>query len=352
MMPRKIIGKVHQREEKELVYSVREAVDNYLKAIKKLSEQTQREYREELYVFAAWCRENGILLHQVDNLVVDGFLEHLRETHKPSKRDSLELSSYTLAGYVRVIKAFLAWCVADETYGKQVRATTVSRIESPQIVERIIETFSAEQISALFDACAKEESEHLQMRDRAILALLLDSGIRANELCTLTIGHTHLDPKDAYVRIYGKGRKWGEVGLGEKSRREVARYIRQFREPTVEYEVELATPNLLPRQYKQAVQEALQQARLFVNRYGQPLTTSGLYRMVDRLGEWAGITGVRCSPHTFRHTFAKLFMLNGGDIYRLSKLLRHNSVATTEQYLKSLTMTEARKGAKSVLDTL
>jgi integrase/recombinase XerD len=45
-------------------------------------------------------------------------------------------------------------------------------------------------------------------------------------------------------------------------------------------------------------------------------------------------------------------MRNGGDIYTLSKLLRHSSVKVTEEYLKSLRQSEARKGAKSVLDNL
>lgn len=53
-----------------------------------------------------------------------------------------------------------------------------------------------------------------------------------------------------------------------------------------------------------------------------------------------------------RHTFAAMFIRNGGDIYALSKILRHSSVKVTEEYLKSIQQWEARKTSKSVLDNL
>ena len=197
-----------------------------------------------------------------------------------------------------------------------------------------------------------KRSEHLQLRDLAILAVLLDTGIRATELVTLTIGHVHVEAQDAYIRVFGKGSKWGEVGLGEEARRTVKKYLRMFREPTIDYALQAELAKLPPRQQQQVKKQRTQEQRLFVNRAGQPLTKSGLHQIIARLGEWAGIEGVRCSPHTFRHTFSVNFIRQGGDIYRLSKLLRHTSVKVTENYLKSLQQTEARKGAKSVLDNL
>ena len=330
-------------------------------------EDNSEEYQQELTIFAVWCSHHqivtekgkrqalagdGILLHQVDQHVVRLFLEHLHDTHKPHKRGKKELSSYTLAGYIRVIKVFLNWCLLDPQYEQYTTAMVIARIEKPKIIEVIIETFTPEQIAALFKACDKEESEHLQLRDKAILAVLLDCGLRATELCTLTIGNVSLDSKDAYVRVLGKGRKWGEVGLGEQSRKYVQKYIRQFREPTIEYDVAQQHKSLSSKQIKQQSKDVIQESLVFVNRYGEQLTKSGLCRMMQRLGEKAHIEGVRCSPHSLRHTFAKMFIENGGDIYTLSRLLRHSSVSITEHYLKSLQQSDARKGAKSVLDNL
>lgn len=324
--------------------------------VKRLRPGTQYEYKNALTSFSDWCGSQQVMLHQINANAVQLFLEHLQSTHIPSKTSATQLSSHTLASYVKTIKRFLNWCLLDEQYSEQVKATTIARIKKPKLDEIVLDTFTPEDIEALKKACSKEESEHLRLRDLAIIAVLLDTGIRATELTTLTIEHVHLDPKDSYIRVYGKGRKWGEVGLGEESRRLIGKYIRQFREPTIEHRLETQDGKRMklwsPREKAAARRQYSQGQRLFVNRAGQPLTKSGLYQIITRLGEWAGIEGVRCSPHTFRHTFAVTFIRQGGDIYTLSRLLRHTSVKVTENYLRSLQQTEARKGAKSVYDNL
>ena len=73
--------------------------------------------------------------------------------------------------------------------------------------------------------------------------------------------------------------------------------------------------------------------RLFLSDSGLSLTKSGIQQMLRRLGKQASIRGVRCSPHTFRHTFAKNYLLNGGDIFSLQKILGHSSLASVRVYL-------------------
>lgn len=366
---------IRQRDEHEAIVSVLQAVQDFLASaeVKCLQQKTQDEYTYVLTTFAQWCTEHAVVqnkdhrtwgavradeqhpalaLHSVDDQTVYCFLEHVAKTHTPAKHDVQELSSWTFANYVKNIKRFLNWCVLDEQYCQHVLAVTVKRIKKPKIEQAIIEAFSTEQVEALFKACDKEESEHLALRDKAIVALLLDTGIRENELVTLTIGHVSLDTKDPHVRVLGKGRKWGEVGFGEQTRRYLQKYLRQFREPTIEHRIAAQLKKLPARQQAQTKRQLMSQERFFVNRAGKPMTTSGLYQLIVRLGEWAEVEGVRCSPHTFRHTFAVMFMRGGGDIYQLSKLLRHTSVKVTEEYLKSLRQSEARKGARSIVDNL
>lgn len=367
-MPKNIRA-IKKRNELEPV-TIHEAVADYLATphVKRLSEKTQVNYQYFLGVFARFCAEHSIIqnqktkvwsavsgetyLHEVSDQVVHVFLEHLKATHKPAKASHEEMASWTLATYVKCIKTLLNWCLLDERYGQQVQAVAVGRIKKPKVEADIIEIFSTRQIEALFKACEREESEHLQMRDRAILALLLDTGIRETELVTLTIGNVSLESKDAYARVLGKGNKWGEVGLGEQSRRAIAKYIRMFRDPTIEYAFVQSQRNLSERQFLHAKKQAIASAPVFVNRYGKQLTPAGLYQIIVRLGGWAGIEGVRCSPHTLRHTFAVLFWRRTHDIRTLSKLLRHSSIAVTETYLRSILQSEARRGAPSVLDEL
>ncbi len=359
---------IRQRHESEVLVSVADAVHDFLASadVKSLRPKTQTEYSYVLTTFALWCADhslvqnkkdstwsvvkvrtsyNPITLQKVNAQAIHLFLEHLKATHTPSKKSHTALSSHTIALYVKDIKRLLNWCLFDDLYSQHVQANTVARIKKPQVIEAILDVFSPEQIEALFAACGKEESEHLRLRDRAILSLLFDAGLRATELCTLTIGNISLDSKDPYVRVFGKGSKWGEVGMGEQARRAVQKYVRLFREPTIEH-------SLARGASKRERTHAIQQSLLFVNRAGKPLTKSGLGQLIDRLGDWADIQGVRCSPHTCRHTFSVMFIRNGGDIYTLSKLLRHSSVKVTENYLKALQQSEARQRGKSLLDNL
>lgn len=322
--------------------SVRDAVDEYLTSIKRLKSKTQDEYKSKLGYFVDYCTEHKIYLSDISARVIDDFLEHMKRTHKPCKAGRDEISSSTLASEVRIIKIFLNWCLEDEEYCERVKPAVIRRIKNVKITQEIIETFSADQIEALFKACDKEESEHLQMRDRAIVAVLLDTGIRASELIHLRLCDVSLSAKDSYIQVFGKGDKWGEVGLGSQSRKYLQKYIRMYRDPTIEYQVKK----------KEIDDKKRNQAVVFVGRSGSSLTVSGLQQIIERLGDWAHVKNVRCSPHTFRHTFARMFVENGGDVYKLSKLLRHSSIKTTEEYLKSLEQSEARKGTKSVLDNL
>jgi integrase/recombinase XerD len=338
----KNIQRIKKREPEEFIVTVEEAVDEYLASIKRLRPSTQREYQYKLGLFVRWCKVQSVYLRDVSAKIVDMFLDDMKKTHKPCKAGKTEISSSTLASQVRIIKIFLNWCLEDEQYGEYVKPTVVKRIKNIKVIQEIIDTFSPEQIEALFRACDKEISEHLQLRDRAIVALLVDTGIRASELIGLTMGNVSLNPRDAYIRVFGKGGKWGEVGLGDRARRALGKYIRTFREPTIEHQIK----------QREMRKEDKDKARVFVGHSGDQLTANGLHQTIERLGKWAHIKDVRCSPHTFRHTFSRMFMENGGDIYKLSKLLRHTSVKTTEEYLKTLQHSEVRKGAKSVLDNL
>src|SRR5947209_18449069 len=100
---------------------------------------------------------------------------------------------------------------------------------------------------------------------------MLETGIRANETVTLEIGNVSLDPRDAYIRVLGKGQKWGEVGLGEQSRRLLQQYIRMFREPTLEHALKQEYQNLPPKQFKKISAQAMAREPVFMNRAGREL---------------------------------------------------------------------------------
>ena len=69
---------------------------------------------------------------------------------------------------------------------------------------------------------------------------------------------------------------------------------------------------------------------------------NGVNQLLQRIGERAGISGVRISPHTFRHTFARGWLENGGEIFKLSRVLGHSEMQTTQIYLRDFQSREAR----------
>lgn len=146
----------------------------------------------------------------------------------------------------------------------------------------------------------------------SIIYLLLDTGMRASELCALTLADVNRSSGD--LRVLGKGNKWRTVHMALSARRALWRYLEAHRRGA-----EVGEP-------------------LFTgfrgHTPGAPLTKFGLSQLIRKAGERAGIEGVRCSPHTFRHTFAINFLRNGGDLFQLQALLGHEDIAIVRRYVQ------------------
>jgi integrase/recombinase XerD len=216
-------------------------------------------------------------------------------------------------GYVRTLKAFYSWTVREE----HVEHNPMTKIPVPKAPIKIINTFSLEQLSSLVNLCDRSNGQGY--RNLAIILLLLDSGIRVSELVGIEIGDVNL--AEGYIKIKrAKGNKERIVPIGSLVQKSLWKYINCYRSKPV---TDMVT-------------------RLFLSEYGLPLTKSGIQQMLRRYGKQADITGTRCSPHIFRHTFAKNYLLNGGDIFSLQKILGHSSLASVRLYL-NLFATDVKK---------
>ena len=213
------------------------------------------------------------------------------------------LSPRTLAGYTRVLKLFFNW-VQREGYTEH----NPSRLlRMPKGSTKVVETFSSDQIERLLGA-VDIKSMH-GFRDLCIMLLLLDTGIRLSELTNLEIPDVDLERGE--IKVRGKGDKERVVPIGANVQRVLWKYIHMYRP-------EPAHPNV---------------QNLFLSIQGYGLSTSRVYHMISRYGRKAGLQGVRCSPHTIRHTFAKNFLLNGGDLFTLQKILGHRSLDVVRLYV-------------------
>jgi site-specific recombinase XerD len=307
----------------EKYMQVREAVEEFLFAKSVLSRATQRGYRIRLTAFVAWCEEQELSLEQLTARHIRAFVDAI-SARKGQRGEPLKSSTVRL--YALTTKIFLAWCAQEEDFKETVSQKMLARVQLPKEEQVVIETFSPEQVEAMLRATEKQP---FAVRDKAIVSVLLDSGVRAGELCGLTLDCVWLDTDDSYLRVTGKGRKQREVPLGRTARIALRRYITRYRQ-----------------QPKNKVDQ-----HVFLSRTGAPITISGLEQIIEQIGERAHIKNVRCSPHTLRHTFACTYLLNGGDLYRLSRLLGHSSLTISLRYLQAIKDKQARQG-QSVLDHL
>jgi site-specific recombinase XerD len=181
--------------------------------------------------------------------------------------------------------------------------TLLKRLDAPRVPKKLIATFTPAHITAMLQHCGKGFTG---LRNTALLFVLLDCGLRATECCTLT--QAQIRWEERVFIVWGKGDKERRVPFGEATTRALRAYL--SRRSSVE------TP------------------QVFVTVYGDPLTPRCLHAILSKLGTRAGVEGVRCSPHTFRHTCAVSFLRRGGDVFSLQKLLGHTDLSMTRRYVE------------------
>lgn len=151
-------------------------------------------------------------------------------------------------------------------------------------------------------------------RDAALMVLLYDSGIRVNELCTLTPNQIRIE-KPCHVAVYGKGRKRRIVPL-----------------------LSATMDILIPYMKESGLLDSEQQNNpLFFNRQGNCLTRSGVRYIIRKysvkLSEADADTHI--SPHTFRHSKAMHLLQSGNPLVVIQSVLGHSDIKTTMVYARA-----------------
>jgi len=285
---------------------------------------SQIRTQHSLTVFSAFCEQRNIGISDINNRIITDFVEYLKESRPANKRGATQVSSWTVANFIRQVKSMLKWAAEDElTYSDYVDANTIKHITVPRRDEILIETLSDQHIRALLAACKGEENDFMRARGKMIVILLYSSGIRASELVHLRLEHLTLDPGAGYLMIrQGKSRKDRRVPISESCSRRLQDYCRTWRAHVPASAPVFPSRAGTPRRAGSAGTESL--------------TVAGLQQLLKRLAARAGITDRRVSPHNFRHAFSANFMRDGGEIWTLQRLLGHSSTNITERYIKSL----------------
>lgn len=227
-------------------------------------------------------------------------------------------SNATVNHYYRVLCRFFGWLV-EETI---ITDNPIHHLKPPKVERNIVQALTSKEIDALFHQCSGKT--WMDIRDRAILSVFLDCGLRVSELAGLLVDDLDLDTGSLLVRK-GKGSKQRIVHIGAKAQKTLWRYITLHRRSDSNH--------------------------LFINRAGAPLGLVGVKALINRLGRKVG---VKAYPHKLRHTFAISFLRAGGDVFSLQYLLGHSTLQMTQRYLQSLNANDAANAHKkfSPLDNL
>jgi integrase/recombinase XerD len=174
---------------------------------------------------------------------------------------------------------------------------------------------SEDQVTSLLDAVVG--SDHLALRDRALLELLYATGARVSELCGLELGD--VDAAARVVRLFGKGSKERLVPFGRVAATALAEWLGPHGRPLLEP----------ARWARRGDAEAV-----FLNQRGGRLSRQHAWAIVTSYGRRAGIPDEALSPHVLRHSCATHLLDHGADLRVVQELLGHASVSTTQIYTK------------------
>ncbi len=255
------------------------------KKAERYSPWTLDDYQNTFNKFQAFAGSNS-LFNGIDASTVRGFLG-----------DQEGISDKTLCNYHTALSSLWTWASANG-YAKE---HIIRKIKRPTYVTPHMVAFSQTEIVKILKACRYP-------RDRAIVMVLLDTGMRAAELTGLKLD----DWGEGTLHIRcGKGKKSRTVPISDPTEKAIFR-------------------QLLKR--KITVDGVAGGDALFAsNISGKAFCYTALSSLMERLQKFSGLPDVHC--HRFRHTFAINFLRNGGDIFTLKRILGHSTLMMVQRYL-------------------
>jgi site-specific recombinase XerD len=223
------------------------------------------------------------------------------QNHPHNHSDNQNLSSKTIQGHIRTLKAFSTW-LFEEGYTSD---NVLKDLKLPKAATKIIEPLSKDEIVTVLQSV--DTKTLLGVRDHAIIITFLDTGLRASELANIMMDHISLET--GLIKVMGKGARERIVPIGKYVQLTLLDYIQRIR----------------PSLYRAETDG------LFLTNNGKPLSVNAIKLLFQRL---RGKTGVsRLHAHLCRHTFAINYLLNGGDIFSLKEILGHRSLDMVNHYL-------------------
>lgn len=271
--------------------TIRECIDDFLieQQVRGNSPKTQKHYFRCLGLFERFQSPKNPDISAVSVSDCKAYYIHL------SNRN---VSSVTVQTYIRAFRAFLSWCYLEGYISENIP----KKFRLPKAQKKKIDILTDSEVEQLFRCLSGRD--FISVRNYCIVALMIDSGLRLNEVVTIRRDKIHI--AEGYAIVNGKGNKERFVPLGLNSKRALLRYCA-----------------IVPNKEKETP--------LFVKDTLIPIKESTVKQLFRKLKSRSGIP--RLHPHLLRHTFATRYIERGGDIYSLQSILGHTSLEMVKKYV-------------------
>ena len=215
-------------------------------------------------------------------------------------RESRNLEQSTVQRYLVALKAFWRWCI-QEGFTEDNPTTTI-KLGRP--AQKVVKGLSPAQLKTLLNSLKDRKQE--DARNKAIVLILVDCGLRVSELTNLTIDD--IDFERGLIQVMGKGAKQRLARMGLKTQKAVWKYLMMRGKTDSNW--------------------------LWLNPMGEQLTSNGIQQMMRK--QLSKEVGFRVYPHLLRHTFAISFLYNGANTFECQYSLGHSSLEMTRRYCQAL----------------
>ena len=266
---------------------------------RKLSPRTIKNYTKQIDYLLRFLQEEKRTVH-IEDVTSKDIKEFL------VKMSKLGRSANYVNDLLKAYKVFFKYAF-EEGYAEANLTKKVKNAKKPKV---IIRTFTERELKKMSNFY--QGHDYLTIRNKVIMMMLIDTGIRLSELTGLTEEQIKFD----YIIIHGKGNKERVVPKSPLLSKWLIKYL-AVRKSYFAYRV-------IPD-------------NIFLSKNGKPLTNTMIDRIVKDAGKGCDVSSdIRVSAHTFRHTYAQFQLRAGLDLYSLSRLLGHENITITQTYLNGM----------------
>lgn len=252
------------------------------------SNYTLDYYKRSLKMFLNFCG-NDMDIEDIDVVLFKSYQLYISE--------NLDINRVSVRTYARAVKVFLRWLYLEDYIDIDVNKLLLMKATKDVIIP--LSDTEVKELIRYYD-----NSTYLNCRNKTMLMLMLDCGLRLSEVVNLKI--SDLDLKNNYLIINGKGSKQRLVPFGILTKKQLVIYM--------QYRVNLNNNN-----------------SLFLNQNLTAITTNTIKMLFARLKKQEKFK--RIYPHLLRHTFATNFIYAGGNLEVLRVLMGHSTINITQIYI-------------------